>query len=43
MSQKERKSTSRYSPIVRLLALIMSILVTGGALTYIIMFFMDLF
>ena len=43
MSQKGNKSTSRFSLWVRILALAMSILVTGGVLTYIVMFIMSLF
>ena len=43
MSQKDNKRTSRFSPWVRILALAMSILVTGGVLTYIVMFIMNLF
>ena len=41
---KEKKPTqSRYNLAVRIMALALSILVTGGVLTYIVMFIMSLF
>ena len=41
---KEKKQTvGRYHPAVRILALVLSILVTGGVLTYLIMLVMNLF
>ena len=36
------KPTTRFSFPVRILAIILAVLVTGGALTYIIMFIMGL-
>ena len=43
MSQKEKKGNTRFAPWVRILALAMSILVAGGALTYLILFLTELF
>ncbi len=44
MSQNRKKDVqSSYSRPIRILALILSILVTGGVVTYLIMFFMNLF
>lgn len=44
MLQGRKNGTkSSYSRPVRILALILSILVTGGVVTYLIMFFMQLF
>ena len=41
---KEKKQPqSRYNLAVRIVALALSLLVTGGILTYLIMFFMNLF
>lgn len=42
MKQKKNPAT-QYHFSVRLIALILSILVTGGVLTYLIMFIMNLF
>ena len=46
MANKEKKVTAQkptYSRSVRILALILSILVTGGVVTYLITFIMNLF
>ena len=43
MKSTKKTSTSRYNFSVRLVALILSILVTGGILTYLAMFIMNLF
>lgn len=44
MSQGRKNDTkSGYSRPIRILALILSILVTGGVVTYLVMFFMQLF
>ena len=39
----KKQSQSRYNLAVRIVALVMSLLVTGGILTYLVMFFMNLF
>lgn len=43
MKQTEKNSHSRYSKPVRILALVMSLLVTGTVLTALIQFFIELF
>ena len=43
MSHKEKKNDSRFSPWVRIVALVMSLLVAGGGLTYLILFLTELF
>ena len=43
MKSTKKTSTGRYSFAVRLVALILSVLVTGGILTYLAMFIMNLF
>lgn len=43
MKSTKKTSTSRYNFSVRLVALILSILVTGGVITYLAMFIMNLF
>ena len=42
-TKKSNTAPARYSLSVRLIALILSILVTGGVLTYLAMFIMNLF
>ena len=41
--KKMKETKSQYSPAVRILALALSLLVTGGVLAYIAMFFLNLF
>lgn len=41
--KEKKQSQSRYNLAVRIVALVLSLLVTGGILTYLIMFFMNLF
>ena len=41
--KESKKTKNQYSPAVRILALILSLLVTGGVLAYIAMFFLNLF
>ena len=41
--QKTQQGKSRYPLAVRIMALALSLLVTGGVLTYLIMFVMSLF
>lgn len=42
-AQKKHKESTRYPLAVRIMALTLSLLVTGGVLTYLIMFVMSLF
>ncbi len=43
MSNNNPKNSSKRSPLVRVLALILSIVVSGSALTYFLILLMDLF
>ena len=42
-NQTQKKQKSRYNLAVRILALALSLLVTGGALTYLVTLIMNLF
>ncbi len=41
--KEKKQSAGRYHPSVRILALVLSILVTGGAVTYLVMLLIQLF
>ena len=41
--KEKKQSAGRYQPSVRILALVLSIIVTGGAVTYLVMLLIQLF